>query len=68
MAVLLEVTLELVGPGEDVPVDADAGISRREADHGAKTVAAGGIDGMLSALNSLLEPQGYELRRKDADE
>lgn len=64
MAQLMQVTLDLYGPDEP---RAD-GVSKEEADMGAKTMTIGGIDGMLAAVNATIGPQGYELRRQPTGE
>ena len=66
MAILMQVRLELHGP-DDVVAGPDARVDRREVEAGARTLASGGIEGMLAAVNAVLGPQGYELvRSKDA--
>jgi hypothetical protein len=67
MATLMHVTLELHGP-DDVATGVDAPADRREVESGVRTMALGGIDGMLAAVNAVIGPQGYELRRQLADQ
>lgn len=55
----MEVLLELVRH-EEVPRE---GVTQQEVVAGAKSLASGGLDGALEAINRTIAHEGFELRR-----
>ena len=61
---MLQIVLVLEGPDEPV---IPPSVTRDELEFGVRTMATGGIDGALKAVNEAL-PAGFELRRVLAGE